>query len=297
MGLFEFIQRLLAGKPRGRPLAELCRRLGVTPEELAAVPVEYHQFTIPKRSGAPRQIDAPAPPLKRLQRQILRRVLARLPAHPAALGFERGVSFVDHARLHAGRPLIVRMDLRDFFPSIGAHKVKQYLHAIGWSGEAVKALVRLCCHQGELPQGAPTSPRLANLVNIELDARLSAAAEQLGALYSRYADDLVFSFAEDAPRAARALITLTRLIIAEEGYALNRAKGPRVLRAHQRQTITGLVVNDGPPRLSRETRRWLRAVEHRAATVASSGKRPTLTPLQREGWRALAQMVRAASVD
>ena len=99
---------------QGRDLDELGRRLGMSAEKLAAFAPAYRQFTIPKRTGGTRTITAPDQPTKVLQRRILRRLLSRLPAHPAAMGFEKGQSIVTHALGHAVRAVVVRMDIRDF---------------------------------------------------------------------------------------------------------------------------------------------------------------------------------------
>jgi hypothetical protein len=165
---------------RGHGAAELARRLGLSEVELRAVEPVYRPFTIPKRSGGTRQLLAPDDRLKAVQRRILRRLLRRLRCHPAAAGFERGRSVVTNALPHVGKPVVVRLDLKDFFPSTRASRVRRYFRKIGWDREATWLLVRLCTHQGGLPQGAPTSPRLSNLVNHRLDARLAALAAYTG---------------------------------------------------------------------------------------------------------------------
>ncbi|MCH8042575.1 MAG: RNA-directed DNA polymerase [Planctomycetes bacterium] len=164
--------------------------------------------------------------------------------------------------------------------------MQDYFRAIGWNRPAAKLLVKLCTWQGALPQGAPTSPRLSNLVNYRLDARLAGLAARHGATYTRYADDLTFSFAEDDRDSVGRVRCAARLILEEEGYRPHHRKF-QARRRHQRQQVTGLVVNRRV-NLSRSTRRWLRAVEHRAkhhGTTLSTGrvplqrvKRPTLTP-------------------
>ena len=300
MGLWGFFHRLFLG--RGHGVEELARRLGMTGAELLAVRPAYREFTIPKRSGGARRILAPADDLKVLQRRILRRLLARLRAHPAATGFERGRSIVTNARAHVGQAVVVRLDLKDFFPATKAERVRRYFRKVGWNRPAARLLTRVCTFDGGLPQGAPTSPRLSNLVNYRLDARLAglAVSQQLrnprtneplddrpiGATYTRYADDLTFSFPSDDPDAIQYVVRMARTIVADVGYELHRGHKLRVLRRHARQQVTGLVVN-ARVNLPRATRRWLRAVEHRAAT----GRSPTLTPAQLAGWRALQQMV------
>ncbi len=270
----------------GHNVQELARRLDVPAQELLHLEPRYRHFRIPKRRGGHRTIHEPAPELKRIQRRIYKRLLARLRCHEAATGFRPGRSIVHNALPHAGKAVVVRMDLREFFPSTRAERVYQYFRFLGWNRRTSKLLTELCTHRGGLPQGAPTSPALSNLVNYQLDARLDALARRLGATYTRYADDLTFSFAEDDPVAIRYLVRRTKTILAEYGYRFNQRKKLAVCRRHQQQRVTGLVVNQYV-NLPRRTRRWLRAVKHRMAT----GKQASLTPQQLDGWYALEVMV------
>ncbi len=281
MGFLDFLS-----KGSGHGLDELARRLGMSAPELASIQAAYRQFTIPKRSGGQRRILAPQKELKSAQRRILRRLLALLVAHPAATGFERGRSIVTNASRHVGRAVVVRMDLRDFFESTSARRVQRFFRRIGWNRPAARRLGELCTHRGALPQGAPTSPRLANLVNYKLDTRLHNLAAAFGAAYTRYADDLVFSFEVDERTRTKRLINLVKLIVRKEGYRVHTRRKLHIRRRHQQQRVTGLVVNDRV-NLPRRTRRWLRAVEHHHATGRSS----TLTQTQLSGWRAYASMI------
>lgn len=288
MGLGDLLRSLFGGKGLG--VEELARRLGMSADDLRKVQPAYTEFTVPKRAGGTRRINAPDRALKAVQRRILRRLLARLRAHPAAMGFERGRSIVTNALPHVGKAVVLRMDLQDFFGTTSARRVRDYFRRIGWNGEAADLLTRLCTHEGGLPQGAPTSPRLSNLVNHKLDARLAGLARRFGATYTRYADDLTFSFAADDAAAVRAVIRGTRKIVGTAGYTTHKRRKLNVRRAYQRQTVTGLVVNHSA-NLPRQTRRWLRAVEHHLA----AGSKATLTPPQLKGWRALQHMVEGQS--
>ena len=272
----------------GHDVDELARRLDVDADHLRAVRPQYTEFTIPKRSGGTRRILAPGSELKAVQRRILRRLLERLGVHPAATGFQKGHSIVTNALFHAGKAVVVHMDIRDFFGTTRTKRVSTYFRKVGWNREAASLLTALCCHDGGLPQGAPTSPRLSNLVNYRLDARLTGLAGTAGALYSRYADDMTFSFDRDDHDAVEHAIWKTKRILADEGYKLHTHKKLHIRRRHQRQIVTGLVVNERV-HLPRETRRWLRAVEHHAAT----GQPTTLSPEQLAGWRALRLMIDA----
>jgi RNA-directed DNA polymerase len=176
---------------------ELARRLDWHAADLVALAPAYREFFVPKRSGGKRRLCAPQPRLKGLQRQVLHRLLRRLRVHTAATGFQPGQSIVTHARRHVGQAVVVRLDVKDFFPSTSAERVHEYFRNIGWNRPAARLLVRLCTHQGGLPQGAPTSPRLSNLLNYRLDARLTAMARKFETTYSRYADDITLSFPAD----------------------------------------------------------------------------------------------------
>jgi hypothetical protein len=271
--------------------AELARRLGVTIAELRGAQPRYRELRISKRTGGLRTLHAPDPPTLVLQRRIHRRLLAKLPVHDAAHGFERGRSIVTNAAPHAARPVILKLDLADFFGRTRASRVRRYWRVLGWDKEAAAILTRLTTLDGGLPQGAPTSPRIANLVNVRLDARLAGIARTLGATYTRYADDLTFSFPEDDGDRVRDLLRVVRRILWHEArYEIQRAKRLQVRRSWERQLITGLVVNQRP-RLPRETRRWLRAVEHRTY----SGGQPTITREQLRGWQALESMIDRAA--
>jgi len=309
--VFGFLKNLLGGRtqPQGglpppgvHGVDELARRLGMSATELRGVAVAYHAFEIPKRSGGRRRILAPSAPLKALQRRVLHRLLRRLRAHPSATGFERRHSIATNALPHTGQAVVVRLDLKEFFQSTSAARVEAYFRTIGWDAQAARLLTELCTYEGSLPQGAPTSPRLSNLVNHRLDARLAALAEARGMAYSRYADDITFSGGDDAgtgavsrPRVAgriNELIYATKRIAKEEGYTLHIAKKLRIARRHDRQMVTGLVVNV-KPNLPREVRRRLRAIEHRLRT----GRQATLTPQQLAGWRSLQKMITAQAAN
>jgi RNA-directed DNA polymerase len=308
MGFWDWFKRKMPDAGGGLGVEWLARRLAMSEDELRGLRPAYREHTIPKRSGGTRTILAPEPALKVVQRRILHRLLRRLKSHPSAVGFERGHSIVSHAAHHRGQAVVVRMDIENFFDSTPATRVLAYFRRIGWNREAADLLTTLCTWKGRLPQGAPTSPRLSNLVNYRLDARLAAMVErakisyqnpktlsreqsfELGrdvlVRYSRYADDLTFSFDRDHHNAIQAVIWMTKKIVKDEGYRLHVKKKLRIMRRHDRQLVTGLVVNDRV-NLPRTTRRWLRAVEHHART----GRPATLTPAQLDGWRALRWMI------
>jgi RNA-directed DNA polymerase len=244
----------------------------------------YRRWRIPKRDGSLRLISAPKPQLKQAQRWISREITEHLPVHSAAHGFLVGRSIVSNAQVHAGARVIVKMDIEGFYPTVTFPRVKGLLRKAGL-GEQVATLLALLateCPRDELmidgklhyvatgarslPQGAPTSPSITNALCLRLDCRLVGLATKLGCRYTRYADDLTFSF-HDVPQAAAAagkvdrvgalLKTVTR-IVAAEGFAI-KAKKTRIMRSGSRQRVTGLIVNAAPGRpLARVSRTQLR---------------------------------------
>ncbi len=306
MGILDFLRGLFGGSSSSRypsdhgymdptpavyedrfDMTDLAGRLEMSVMELQSFPVGYRKARIPKPSGGHRRLSVPSDELKIVQRRILRRLLDRLPAHGAACGFEKGQSVVTNALPHVGKAVVVRMDIVDFFPSTSADRVTEYFRRIGWDALAAEALTRLCTHENGLPQGAPTSPRLSNLVNYRLDARLDALARSVGAAYTRYADDMTFSLGGEDRQPLNCVICSTKVILRDFGYRLHQKKKLRIARRGDRQLVTGLVVNE-TLNLPRPVRRKLRAVRHRLAT----GRDATLTHEQLAGWDAFEEMVR-----
>ena len=297
----EFWRQVVAETPDGRRqtigLAELARRLGVESDYLRRFAPAYTEVTLSKRRGGTRTLHVPDTPTKKLQLKVLHRLLAALEPHPAAVGFRRGKSIADHAALHSGCDLILKCDIVDFFGSTLGTRVNAFFRRLGWDDEAAAILTKICCRENALPQGAPTSPALSNLVNRGIDRKLAHYAESIGMAYSRYADDLCFSYMTErksSARRARGLLQYVRRTLKAYGYTVHGKQKTHFVRKHRRQLICGLVVNDSP-NLPRETRRRLRAIRHRQ----SLGHPATLTPEQLAGWSAYEAMVerRSSSSD
>ncbi len=270
-------------------------RLGRPYEGLEGVRVRYQEARIPKRSGGTRRLWIPNDETKEVQRCILRRLLAKLRTHAQATGFEPGRSIVDNARPHVGRRVVIKMDVIDFFESTTAARVERYLRRIGWNKRVAALLTRLVTTSGCLPQGAPTSPRLSNLLNIGLDEHLQRIVEGNDGHYTRYADDITISFGphpkpEFEGSRVRIVIRAVVRALAAHGYRAHERTKLKVMYAHRRQMVTGLVVNERL-QLPRTTRRWLRAVRHRKASTGTC----TLTDPQLQGWAAFEAMVAAAA--
>jgi hypothetical protein len=269
---------------------QLAEALGLTLPQLrwlayhrdAATRIHYRRFAIPKRGGGERAIWAPLPRLKAAQHWILHQIAEKLPVHGAAHGFLPGRSTRTNAAAHTGARVVLKMDLKDFFPSVTLRRVKGIFRKAGYREQIATLLALLCTEapreivelDGQtyyvalgprcLPQGAPTSPALTNTLCLRLDRRLTGLARRFGWRYTRYADDLTFSL-PSSHRGKPGLGTLigqVRRIVEAEGFRLRPDK-TRVHRHGGRQQVTGLVVNgNGPPRVPRRLRRQLRAAIH-----------------------------------
>ena len=216
----------------------------------------YRTYEIPKRTGGRRVIAQPSREMKALQSWILRNILEGLRVSPAAKGFEKGSSIVDNAIPHRGSTAVLCLDLEDFFPSIKVNQVWSVFHAVGYSPAIAAILASICCFKGGLPQGGPTSPKLANLVTLRLDARLLGLVGKRGIVYTRYADDLTFSTFSAWKLVG--CLPLIRKIIASEGFTVNREK-TRLTGPGKQHRITGLVVTDKDVGIGRELLRKLRS--------------------------------------
>lgn len=229
----------------------------------------YRYRPVAKRFGQVRLIEAPKPRLKAIQKQILSEILNKVPPHSAAHGFRSGRSIRTFAAPHVDREVVAKIDLCDFFTSITIARVHAVFRSLGYPDPVANVLTGLCSNttppdvwsdealtgsndwrrhsqrlyeRPHLPQGAPTSPALANLCAHRLDCRLSALAESAGAVYTRYADDLAFSGESDFAKGADRFLTHVCATVADEGFRVHHRK-TRVMRRGVRQRVAGLVIN------------------------------------------------------
>jgi RNA-directed DNA polymerase len=273
---------------------QLAEALGVSIPQLrgmayhrdAATSIHYVRFTIPKRDGTERPIWAPKKRLKAAQRWILHNIVERLPVHGAAQGFLVGRSILSNAAAHVNSKLLLKMDIKEFFPTVTLKRVKGVFRRAGYR-DGISTLLALICTEAPrevvqvegktyyvslgprcLPQGAPTSPAITNALCLRLDRRLAGLAAKRGWHYTRYADDMTFSMpaGEKVPTGVKTMMGLVRRIVQSEGFAINDDK-TRVHRTGGRQSVTGLVINgDGDPRVPRKLRRQLRSAIHKLKT-------------------------------
>jgi hypothetical protein len=229
----------------------------------------YRYRILPKPSGEIRLIEVPKLRLKELQRRILSGILSRIPPHPAAHGFIHGRSIKTFTAPHVGQHVLLRMDLRHFFPSFRAARIQTVFRTMGYPEPVADLLGGVCTNctpretwasygklgdydcrfqarilycRPHLPQGAPTSPALANLCSYRTDCRLAGLARSVGAQYTRYADDLAFSGDKVFERHIERFSTHVAAILLEEGFDVHYRK-TRIMRQGVRQHLAGVVLN------------------------------------------------------
>ncbi|NJS10001.1 MAG: tetratricopeptide repeat protein [Microcoleus sp. CSU_2_2] len=237
----------------------------------------YIRFQIPKKTGGNRKISAPTHLLKKSQKWILENILENIQLHEAAHGFRLKHSIVTNAEHHVGKEVIINIDLKDFFPSISYRRVKGLFKSFGYS-ETASTIFGLICTEPKikevevngkiefllswteryLPQGAPTSPAITNILCSRLDRRLHSMAKQYGFDYTRYADDLTFSASGESLDNICNIFQNTRFIVEQEDFEINEQK-TRVIRKFRQQEVTGIVVNE-KLNISREKLKNFRAV-------------------------------------
>jgi retron-type reverse transcriptase len=253
----------------------------------------YRRTWLFKSDGSARLLEAPKRELKLLQRQILHDILDHIPAHDAAHGFRPARSALTVAQHHIGQDVVLSLDLESFFTSVDVGRIYGVFRLAGYPEPVAHLLAGLCTtatpihvlstaphvdgallggrrrllqrlRAPHLPQGSPTSPALANLIAFGLDRRLTGLADKIGATYTRYADDLIFSGGRNLVRNGPSTIGLIEQIVRQEGFRIHERK-TRVRTAAQRQLVTGRVVNKSS-NVPRPDYDRLRAILHDAAT-------------------------------
>lgn len=249
----------------------------------------YQRFYMPKKSGGKRLISAPMPRLKKAQYWVLQHLLYQVALHDAAHGFVPSKSIVSNAAKHVNKELVINLDFQNFFPTFTYKRVKGCFEALGYSKQLATILGLLCTEpvveememdgqnyfvqQGErfLPQGAPTSPALTNIMCRKLDKRLEGIAKKLQLDYSRYADDLTFSSTTDSKVDISKLLWLVHKVVEEEGLTIHPDK-TRIMRKGRRQEVTGIVVNEQLS-ISRKDRNNFRALLYQIEKDGLKGKK------------------------
>ena len=208
-----------------RELSSLERDLGVPASTLYAVSNalerHYHTVSLPKPDGGCRVLSVPDPLLKMIQRRIVRVLLAPMPVSPYAMAYRYGASVVRNAAQHVGRPAVLKLDIRHFFDSILYASVKEAAFPAEIYGEPLRILLTILCYPRDgLPQGAPSSPAISNLVLRTFDDETAAWCRDRKIRYTRYCDDLTFSGSFEP----EAVIAFVREQLRKRGFFLNEKK-------------------------------------------------------------------------
>lgn len=239
-------------------LAELLgRTTGYLAFAVNAPRSHYRIFDIPKRRGGKRRIAAPYPALLDCQRWINSNILGKCRLHRCCHGFNPKKSIKTNALVHVGQDEILKIDIRDFFPSIKIERVISVFRNFGYSPDVSFYLASLCCLDRRLPQGAGTSPLLSNIIVRRLDSRLYGLARKSGFRYSRYADDITFS----GTKIPSFFLGLVTRVLQEEGFEVQESK-TRWLREGSRKIVTGINVSGDRLSVPREFKREVRRDVH-----------------------------------
>lgn len=199
----------------------------------------YRNFKITKKSGGTRTISEPLPSLKEVQYWILREILDKCSVSGFAKAYIRNRSIRKNAEFHVNRNIVLTIDIQNFFPSLLYKHIHAFFSSLGYSLPVANILSHICCLNGGLPQGAPTSPALSNLLMKNSDKRIGSFIKKKGIYYTRYADDMTFSGNFEPGM----IIKFVRMVLKDMELKINEKK-VRVRKPGQRQEVTGVVVNE-----------------------------------------------------
>lgn len=232
---------------------------------------KYKSFNLPKKTGGVREINSPVTALKLIQQKLNEILLDVYQPKPSVYGYVRKRNIVLNARKHKRAKFILNLDLENYFPSINFGRVRglfmgkpYYLPA-----SVATVLAQICCHKNALPQGAPTSPTISNMICGQMDSQLQTLAMKNKCYYTRYADDITFStFLKEFPESIAKFISINEVIVSQElqtiinsnGFSIN-GKKVRLQPRYRRQEVTGLTVNKFP-NVRRKYVRQVRSMLH-----------------------------------
>lgn len=213
----------------------------------------YSKFKIKKRRNGYRVILSPCRELYLIQKKILTNILSKIKSHECSQAFCKGNSIVQNAKVHLHSELVINYDLQDFFTNIKLNQVRDVFTDIGYTNVLAKTLAKICCYKGFLPQGAPTSPIISNLVAKKLDNELQNLAILNKAKYTRYADDLTFS----GNKKIMSIRNEIENIIKKNGFVVNEKK-TYIRFASQGMEVTGIRISNGNMSVNKKFLKGLR---------------------------------------
>ena len=233
----------------------------------------YREFEIPKKRGGTRKISSPYPSLSFIQNWILKNILEKIYLNSSATAYVKNKSILDNVTPHLSQNFILKIDLKDFFPSLKIARIIQVFRNCGYSQKVAYILARICCLDNSLPQGACTSPYLANIISKRMDSRLYSFCTKFDLKYTRYADDITISGSDINWKQCEYIIN----IIENEGFDINKEKTKLI--SGSKKIITGISINSDTPKLPRKTKRELR---HNAYIVLHLSKEEYMNTLFKE---------------
>ena len=202
----------------------------------------YRKVTIPKKSGGTRELSVPDEILKKIQRRITEVILSQSRISSYATAYRFGASVQANARVHVGQSLVLKLDIKHFFDSITYSSVKELCFPAERFSEPIRILLAMLCYRGDaLPQGAPSSPAITNIIMRDFDEAVGAFCKKRDVTYTRYCDDMTFSGNFNATE----LIAFVKQELFKKGFVLNKEK-TALIPQNKRQTVTGIVVNSKP---------------------------------------------------
>ena len=227
-----------------RELSSLEQDLGISAKTLYAVSnnlgKHYRKVSLPKKSGGFRNLSVPDEVLKSIQKRIVDLLLIHMLVSRYAKAYRFGSSTLRNAKHHVGKRVVLKLDILHFFDSIRYSTVKDNVFPEDIYAEPLRILLTmLCYHKDALPQGAPSSPAITNIILYEFDEQVGQWCQDRGIAYTRYCDDMTFSGDFDPAEVIR----FVRLELKKMGFLLNEQK-TRIQRPGQQQTVTGIVVNE-----------------------------------------------------
>lgn len=199
----------------------------------------YNISFIPKRKNGIRELSIPETNLKYIQRWILDNILYNIKVNENCKGFRQKIGIVHNARPHVNQKCIIKLDIKNFFNLIDYKRVFRIFYYYGYTKNISYILAELCTYKNSIPQGAPTSPYLSNIVCLKLDKRFNILCNKIGANYTRYADDITISGDESIVKYCKTFMK----IIYTEGFTVNKEK-IKVIVGNKKKTVTGIVVNE-----------------------------------------------------
>ena len=289
-----FLIAMISQRVSEQPLWLLSTLSGICITKLSSLDPSYQEVQIPKKTGGKRKLFIPNDDLKDTQKAFAKFIVQKFKnkMHPACHSYRNHRGILSNAIPHLDCSVLVKLDIKDYFQSITFEQVKTTLN-LGLNSidfhsefdfivehgkdnltdikgylctkEAQEVLNKLVYSDNGLPQGAPTSPVISNLILSDFDKEVYALVSSLDGAYTRYSDDITISFKEDSSQKVAQVIKFVESKLAENEFKLNKKKGKiNVLRPHQSQRICGVTINSGKPTISRKQRRLIRAALHNA---------------------------------